>query len=1003
MRLPGLLFALFVTAPLAYAQPRPLAFAHIEGEGGHAGYSVLAVARDAAGFLWAGTQGGLYRYDGVRTPSFGRAAPPRDSTTSSGLPDLYALALAPDVAVPGGMWIGTQAGGLARYDPRTGRFTHHVAAPAALPSDSVGALLTDHGGTLWVGTTGGGLARLTPGARGFERVRGLDPRATVRALLEPAPGVLWAGTTRGLARLDTRSGALTAVPLAPGPEGHVTALAAAGGAVWAATAGGALYRVEAATGRTTPFRPGAQLSALAASRAQPGVLWVGTRGQGLLAFDTRTGRATPAAADPALARADVLALTEDAAGLLWMGTVQGLYRADAAGPPFTPILSDPAQRRGGLTGSGVMALHEAPSEPGVLWVGTVRGGLNRLDRRTGAVRAYFTAPDHPLNVVFAIHEDRAGRLWLGGLTQEALFRFDRATGAAEALPLAPGSSGYVKQIYEAPSRPGVLWVATSAGGLAEFDPARGAVRRRFTTAGPPGARLPHGDVWTALEAADEPGVLWVGTNGGGLARLDVATGGVRRVEARGDGCRISDRVVALAAGPGSVLWLGTYDEGLLRYDRRAGTCRRYTRADGLPADAVGAVFVHDGYVWMSTSDGLARLDPAREAITTFTEADGLQGSEFYFHARGRTAAGEVLLGGAGGFNVFHPTAVRVDTTAPRVVLTRLLVDGEPAPLVREGDGLRPVRLPYNRNDLAFEFAALDLRDPSKNRYRVRLGAGAAWQHLGSRAEVRYPFLAPGRYTLEVVATNADGYWSRETTALAFVIRPPFWRAWWFWALVGAAVLGVVAGGYQYRIRQLVRLEQTRRRIADDLHDDIGSKVGAVALHLALAGRSAALPEAERERLAALAQAARGVVDDLRDAVWFVDAGHDDLPALVARMEQAAETMLRGRPHTFDRPDVLPQVAVGMEARRHLYLLFREALHNAVKHGGDGCVGVRVAYEGGRLAVEVADAGPGFDPAAATRGRGMATMRTRAEALGGDLHVESAPGRGTTVRFGVRLG
>src|SRR5690606_4911456 len=167
MRLPGLLFALFVTAPLAYAQPRPLAFAHIEGEGGHAGYSVLAVARDAAGFLWAGTQGGLYRYDGVRTPSFGRAAPPRDSTTRSGLPDLYALALAPDVAVPGGMWIGTQAGGLARYDPRTGRFTHHVAAPAALPSDSVGALLTDHGGTLWVGTTGGGLARLTPGARGF--------------------------------------------------------------------------------------------------------------------------------------------------------------------------------------------------------------------------------------------------------------------------------------------------------------------------------------------------------------------------------------------------------------------------------------------------------------------------------------------------------------------------------------------------------------------------------------------------------------------------------------------------------------------------------------------------------------------------------------------------------------------------------------------------------------------------------------------------------------------
>src|SRR5690606_19838200 len=201
---------------------------------------------------------------------------------------------------------------------------------------------------------------------------------------------------------------------------------------------------------------------------------------------------------------------------------------------------------------------------------------------------------------------------------------------------------------------------------------------------------------------------------------------------------------------------------------------------------------------------------------------------------------------------------------------------------------------------------------------------------------------------------------------------------------------------------LVHLEETRHRIADDLHDDIGSKVGAVALNLAVAGRSAALPEAERERLGALAQSARGIVDDLRDAVWFVDAGHDDLPALVARMEQAADTLLRGRPHAFERPDVLPQVAVGMEARRHLYLLFREALHNAVKHGAEGRVDVRVAYAHGRLTVEVADDGPGFDPAAAPLGRGMTTMRARAEALGADLRVESAPGRGTAVRFGVAL-
>ncbi|MEM9996071.1 MAG: ATP-binding protein, partial [Bacteroidota bacterium] len=163
------------------------------------------------------------------------------------------------------------------------------------------------------------------------------------------------------------------------------------------------------------------------------------------------------------------------------------------------------------------------------------------------------------------------------------------------------------------------------------------------------------------------------------------------------------------------------------------------------------------------------------------------------------------------------------------------------------------------------------------------------------------------------------------------------------------------------------------------------------------------PDAERAHLADLAQTARGVVDDLRDAIWIVDAGHDSLPALVARLEQCTESMLRGRRYAFRCPDALPPVALGMEARRHLYLLFREALHNAVRHGDPKYVEVVVRYVSGRFHLSIVDDGGGFELATAQRGRGLTTMQTRAEALRGTLDIDSTVGGGTTISLQLPMG
>ena len=230
----------------------------------------------------------------------------------------------------------------------------------------------------------------------------------------------------------------------------------------------------------------------------------------------------------------------------------------------------------------------------------------------------------------------------------------------------------------------------------------------------------------------------------------------------------------------------------------------------------------------------------------------------------------------------------------------------------------------------------------------------------------------------------------------------FWHAWWFWGLAGMALL---LGGwflYHSRTRRPDVLEQTRRRIADDLHDDVGSRISTVALRLELMSRRGSLPETEREQLDELATMARRAVDDLRDTVWVIDAGNDSLDSLIARIEQFSASALEGRSFTVDRPSDVPDVSLSTDERRHLFFFFKEALLNALRHSDADHVVVHLDDRRGQFILEVRDDGIGFNPDAVASGRGLTTLRRRAGALGADFELDSAPGAGTTVRLAAEI-
>jgi signal transduction histidine kinase/ligand-binding sensor domain-containing protein len=1002
----------------ATGQQYDLDFEHFSLGEGLVSDVVMALERDATGRLWIGTQLGLTRYDGAQMRTFNRLAQSTGSLT-----DDYIRALEEDASNPGAMWVGTSSGGVSRFDPMTERFSTFTTRNSELASDEIRDLQSSADGTLWIGTSNAGLSRYTRASGRFESVRHdpddpnslISDQTRVLYVSPSAPGMLWVGTLEGLSILDVQSRRFSNFRHAPGDtttlsHSAVTAIAEAGGAIWCGTQDGVLHRFNPESQTFTRFdrllsgAPLGEISVLAASPSDEDRLWIGTRGQGLFAFDTRslTARRITHPRDESQAQSgvDVFSLKEDRDQILWVGTFTGLDKA-LLQDRFSASIETPLPDE--IADLPVLTVFESRNAPGVAWLGTLHEGLVRFDRRTGNYERYFhDAPGHPLSRIFAINQDQSGRLWLG--SNEGLYRFDMKTGSLQRFWPSGDHDLQIRQLYKAPSQSGVLWAATRNRGLFRVN-----IRDPVTIDPFPG-ELASDYIWSVYEPSHEPGYLWVAMHSGGLGRVHVrqydsrsTTAHATRIFDRSNSCLSTNRIVSIASRESGVLWLGTFDSGLIRFDTRSETCTHYTPEDGLAHVDVATITIDgENRLWMTTSNGLSLFDPERSVFTTFTKTDGLRNTSFFYHAQHQNDTGEIYVGGRNGFDVFHPDSVTINTDPPPLAITELTISGQRYPPKEYQGRSEPIILGYDENDISVRFAALDLRNPARNQYKIRLHESDAWTPLGHEVSARFFSLSPGAYDLRIIGANSDGYWNADGVGLAFQIKPPFWRAWWFWALLGAFAASIVAAGYQYRLHQLLRVERTRQRIADDLHDDIGSKISNVALKLDMAGRSPALNEPARHQLTSLSATAQGVVDDLRDTVWLVDAEHDRLPDLAMRMEQFAGQILANFNYEFRRASEIPPLTIGMDMRRHLYLFYKEALHNAVRHGEPGTVSITLSYDSDHFVLRVSDDGIGFDPETVKRGRGLHTMKKRAAAVEGEFAIDTAQGRGTTIRLEVEI-
>jgi signal transduction histidine kinase/ligand-binding sensor domain-containing protein len=954
---------------------------------------IRAIAQTPDGYLWLGTQAGLYRFDGVRfvawEPSFGEHLPGAS---------VGALCVARD----GSLWIGFRSGAVSRL------FDGHLTTYSAkdgLPPGGIASVAEDNDGSVWVGgpytfgrivggswhTVGKDMGYVAPGAQ---------------AIFVDSRGTLWVSTDGFYFGLSgnaiERNTILSLKPKATRFEG--TGEAAGQARTIAESHDGNIWitwgreNVRQITGQNGAKRKlGTDVISFSMLFDRDGTPWIGTLAGGLRRFQ--------GFADPANSRADrflpadglsgntIYSAFEDRERNLWFGTDSGLDR-------FRESKATPFSSEEGMNSTHTVGLAAATDQS--LWLAPFT--TDTVQRYHGGAFTTLRLPPYkPYGGarILAVAAGRNGQVWVGGnfkVAEEQGGRFSYV----EAPEIEDNASVHAMGEDSTSNLWVTVWGGDKGGGVLRLKDGHWTDFRGQSI-------LPN--YRSRVLLGDPVGRVWFGFEDGEVAVYD---GNAFHTYSAKDGLP-GGAVLTITADRNGRIWVGA-ENGLGLFEN--GRFRTINKANGLPASSVSGVLQDDGgSFWLVGPLGVLRVSPRdlekalasssyRLSGTLLDASDGLLGLPLQsppFPNATETPDGRLWISTTKGIAAIKAGHLPTNSVPPPVVIEAIKADRQPVE-ISAGMRLRP-----NTRDLEFVYTALSLTIPEHVRFRYKLeGYDNDWRGPVAARTISYTNLPPRGYRFRVIACNNDGVWNEQGAELAFSIAPAFYQTHWFEFLCILAAVSLAWTVYRWRIHQVTdRLDlqfrerlAERTRIAQELHDTLLQGFISASMQLSVANDQLPADWPAKPLVNRTVQLVRRVIEEGRAAVQGMrlsSQGAENLEQAFSRVprelavEAAASFRIvvegRARPlHPLVRDDV--------------YRIGREALVNALRHSQAAAIEVELNYTDRRLTVAVRDDGSGIDPAVLREGRaghwGLLGMRERAERIGAQFAIRSQLGGGTEV-------
>lgn len=829
-----ILIGLLMAGGIGHCQVNDYPFSQLDIRDGLSDNHINDIFKDSRGYLWFGTNSGLNRYDGYSFKVFRH-----DDADSSSLTDGHVQRIfqGPEDK----LYIATATGGLNIYDPSAERFipnTDTYLQARHLLRYGLVSIIQEKGGPFYFIYIDSGIYRFDPGREATPVRPDMGPYEKLAGIADAgfdASGKLW---------LSYGKGKLTQIDLAGNK---------------------ATFYLDTLQ-RKAPVPYGYKLFIDSKDK-----LWLFAPGSlsGLWEFDHRAGKLSHFDGDSGQTRLSsniISAVTEDDNGLIWISADHGgLDLLDKEKLTIRNLHHSDEERS--IAENSITTLYK--DNTGTIWAGTFKKGIGYYQHNMLRFPLYRRQPGQqeslPYDDVNCFAEDRKGNLWIG-TNGGGLIYFDRTMKTFTRLRHEAGNPNSLSSdvvVVLAAGRDGKLWIGTYQGGLDCYENKK-FIHYRHQDSDP--SSLSDDRIYALRE--DRDGQLWVGTMMGGLDRLDKATGKFYHNNVSMPYSIHSNYVSSLAEDSASNLWIGTAyginvliqstgkyiyfttdnsrlsdnivlgmrcdHEGNMWVATRQGlsvmaagkdTFQVFHMKDGLPSNTVLNVLEdRDHFLWVSTSGGLSKVTVSKEEgrfrikCVNFDEYDGLQGRDFNENAALRTKKGELLFGGANGFNLFNPELIGRDEHIPPVVLTGLQLYNKDVPLlpslIKDGE----LVLSYNENNFTLEFAALSYINARKNQYKYQLtGFDKDWMQTdGRNRRATYTNIDPGEYVFRVKASNSDGTWNNKGITVKIIVKPPFWKTGFAYVIY---VLMIVTALYLGRIG-IIRRAKARFALAEERREAI---------------------------------------------------------------------------------------------------------------------------------------------------------------------------------------